>query len=180
MPIHPSPQLIFIKQKIDISFSSKTYSQCLLFLLQTCNRSKDKVFMPEVATGRNIETCQTCSAYFSRSAMKIKIMLPGNYLQCDIVCIYNQISIILSDWRTTYLCKQSVRSSWIHSSGFDNWFLIPIAITFRVTLCIRCIIPHYCQWRSNLSVLLLLLWVMMILIFCLNWRNLIVQKSENV
>jgi hypothetical protein len=43
--------------------------------------------MREEAMGGNIEKRQTWSADFSRPAMKIKIMLPGNYLERDIVCI---------------------------------------------------------------------------------------------
>jgi hypothetical protein len=73
----------------------------LTFLLQTPNCSKDMLFMREEAMGRTIESRRICPAYFSRPAMKIKIMLPGNYLQYDIVCIWNKIfhhSFILKDY----------------------------------------------------------------------------------
>jgi hypothetical protein len=56
--------------------------------------------MREEATGRTIELRRICSADFSRPAMKIKIMLPGNYMQHNVVCIQDQIfyhSFILKD-----------------------------------------------------------------------------------
>jgi hypothetical protein len=57
--------------------------------------------MREEVMGRTIETHRTRSAYFSRPAMKIKLMLPGNYLQHNVVCIQDQIfyhSFILKDY----------------------------------------------------------------------------------
>jgi hypothetical protein len=99
--MRPCPQLGSIEPKADISLLSKTYSQYLIFLLQTSNCSRDKLCMQEEGTGRNIETRRTCPTYFSRPAMKIKIMLPGNYLECDIVCMWNKIfyhSFILKDY----------------------------------------------------------------------------------
>jgi hypothetical protein len=96
--------------------------------------------MREGGTGQTIETRRICAAHFSRPAMKIKIILPGNYLQHNVVCIQNQIfyhSFILEDYISLQPPCQILS---VCSCGFDNRFLIPIAITSIVTLSIRRII----------------------------------------
>ena len=50
-------------------------------------------------TGPTVETRQISSAHFSRPAMKIKIMLTGNYLQHDVVRIQHQIFYCSSIWK---------------------------------------------------------------------------------
>jgi hypothetical protein len=107
---------------------------------------------------------------------------------CSLAIIYNatlivlkiKYFIILSYWRTTYLCKQPVRFLSIDSPRFDNRFLIHTVITFIVTLYIRRRVLHWCYWYSDLFALFILSWVMIILILWLNWTNLIVQQSEKV
>jgi hypothetical protein len=129
MPARPYPHPGSIKPKVDISFSCITYSQYLSFLLQTSNCSKDKLFMREEATGRTIESPRTCSAYFSRPAMKITIMLTGNDLQHNDVCSQGQIfyhSFILKDYISLQATRQifvdrlaTLRQSISHSHS-DN------------------------------------------------------------
>jgi hypothetical protein len=55
----------------------------------------------KMPTARTVETCRICAAHFSRPATKIKIILIMNYLQHNVVCIYNQIfnrSFIFKDY----------------------------------------------------------------------------------
>jgi hypothetical protein len=65
--------------------------------------------MQEEATGRTIESRRICSVHFSRPAMKIKIMFPGNHLQHNVVCTQNQIfyhSFILKDYISLEAARQ--------------------------------------------------------------------------
>jgi hypothetical protein len=86
---------------------------------------------------------------------------------CSLGIIYNatlfvfkiRYFIILTYWRNTYLCKQPVRSLWVHSCSFDNRLLIHIMITFRVISDIGRGILHWCYWCSDLSILIWLSWV---------------------
>jgi hypothetical protein len=88
--------------------------------------------------------------------------------------------IILSYWRSTYVCKDGVRFLSIDSPRFDKRFLIHIAMIFIRTLYMRGRMLHCCQWYSHLFAFLIVSWAMIILISSLNWTNLIVQKSEKV
>jgi hypothetical protein len=112
--------------------------------------------------------------------MKIKIMLLAMICSTMVFVVKIKYFIILSYWRTTYLCKQHVRFLWVRSCGFDNRFLTLSALIFIVTLYIRRRVLHCCHWHSHLSIPLWLSWVMIIRILWLNWTNLIVQKSEKV
>jgi hypothetical protein len=90
--------------------------------------------MREEATGRTIKSRQICSAYFSRPAMKIKIMLPGNYWQHNVVCIQDQIfyhSFMLKEYISLQATCQifvtrlaRLRQSISHS----HWFVIHIHV----------------------------------------------------
>jgi hypothetical protein len=88
--------------------------------------------------------------------------------------------IILSYWWTRYRCKHPVRFLSVARAASTIDFSFTSGLSFILTLSIRRIMLHYCQWYSRLFAFIILSWVMIILISSLNWMNLIVQKSEKV
>jgi hypothetical protein len=116
--------------------------------------------MREEATGRTIGSRRICSAYFSRPAMKIKIMLPGNYLQHNIVCIQDHIfyhSFILNDYISLQTTCQIFVSPLVplrqpishsHSDKIHSYLIYPtqnpslVLLTFT-SGCLRYIIMSY-------------------------------------
>jgi hypothetical protein len=151
-----------------------------LHSLITIMRYDHSNFVTELNEFERSKIRESRNVNISICSMKIKIMLPGNYLKREIVCIWNEIvyhSFILKD----YISLQApCQIFWVHRCVFDNWFLISIPITFRATLHTWRIMLHYCQWYSSLFAFFILSWVMTILILWLNWTNSNVQKSEKV
>jgi hypothetical protein len=96
-------------------------------------------------TNVNVQKSEKIEMWISRSVWwKSKLCSLGIIYNTTLFVFKIKYLIILSYWRTTYLCKPPVRFLWVHSCDFGNRFLIPIAMIFRATLHIwRCRRHHW-------------------------------------
>jgi hypothetical protein len=105
-------------------------------------------------------TSHTWSPNFSRSVMKITVMLPGNYSNTMLFLFQIERFRLLPYPGTEYLWKHPVRFLPIREPDLNHRFLVPLHLMFRFNLCIWYAIVHCCYWCSSLVAFLIVSWVM--------------------
>jgi hypothetical protein len=111
-----------------------TISICIIFIILRSLPPKILMLQREVITETERQpSLRPFSSCCPRQAMRIKKMLPRNYLQHDVFMVNIEYCFILYHPRIASVCSVHVNLLLIGRRGLDGQWIIPLAIIFALS-----------------------------------------------